>query len=310
MTPSITVLMPTLNATEHLRDALDSLAAQTLQRFTVLVLDGGSTDGTRRLALSYERVEFIPCGKVGLGAQLRVGLDRITTPFVARMDADDISLPTRFERQVEALEQQNLAIVGSQIELLFGSRVCQAQALPRTHSGIRRLLLTGFPAFCHSAVMFRTDTAQMCGAYSVSGLGEDLDFYLRMTEAGKGRNLSDVMLRVRIHERSACFTSFEEVRRNYAYALSCAVARRNGASEPDEDEYAARWSSRKPAIRLLTRLECIGVRLYRRSRARLASGDRLRGYLGVIVSLLLRPRLIQARALIKLADFRPEKGAM
>jgi glycosyltransferase involved in cell wall biosynthesis len=310
MASSITVLMPTLNAEDYLREALDSLSAQTLQDFKVLVLDGGSTDDTRRVALSYDRVEFIDCGRVGLGAQLRVGLDRVTTPFVARMDADDVSLPGRFERQAQTLEQSDFAIVGGQIDLLVGSKVCRGQPLPRAHSGIRRLLLTGFPAFCNSAVMFRTDVARRCRAYSVKGLGEDLDFFLRMTEAGRGHNLPDPILRVRIHEQSTCFTSFEEVRRNYAYALHCAEARRNGARAPSEGEYATEWSRRGGVARLLTRLECFAVRLYRKSRGRLAAGDRIRGMLGVILSLLVRPRLIQARTLIKLADLVPGRDAV
>lgn len=299
MTPRITVLMPTLNAQEYLREALDSLALQTFQDFKVLVVDGGSTDHTRDIALSYDRVEVVSCGRVGLGAQLRIGLDRITTPFTALMDADDVSLPLRFARQIQALEDRALSIVGGQIDLIVGSAIRRGQPVPHSHNAIRRLLLTGFPTLIHSAVMFRTDVARQSGAYSVEGLGPDLDLFLRLTEAGQGRNLPDTVLRVRIHEQSVCFTSFDEVRRNYAYALRCAEAREAGAKEPEVEEFAARWSARSPAALLLTRLESGAVRLYRRSRARLASGERIRGLLGVIVSVLLRPRLISARILIK-----------
>jgi glycosyltransferase involved in cell wall biosynthesis len=301
MTPLITVLVPTLNAEEFFEEALTSLAAQTVRDFKILVLDGGSEDRTRQIACSFDRVEFIQCSRVGLGAQLRIGLERVETPFAARMDADDIALPRRFEAQIEALRNPELAIVGGQIDLLVGSTVCRAQALPQTHAQIRRTLLAGFPAFCHPAVMFRAAMARCRRAYSIAGLGEDLDFFLRMTEAGEGINLPTVLHRYRLHEHSASFTAFDEVRRNYAFALACANARRAGLPVPDAVAHAESWRTRNWAARLATKTECFGVRLYRKSRVRLAQGQRLRGLAGAAISVALRPRLIQARARIAFA---------
>lgn len=297
----ITVLMPTLNAEEFLEQALDSLASQTTRDFKVLVLDGGSTDRTRHIALSRKGVEFLECGRVGLGAQLRIGVERAETQLAARMDADDISLPRRFEAQMEALQNPDLSIVGGQIDLLVGSTICRAQTLPHRHQQIRRALLSGFPAFCHPAVMFRTEQARRQRAYAIPGSGEDLDFFLRMTEAGQGLNLPAVVLRYRLHDQSVSFTSFYEVCRNHAFALACAAARRNGLLEPDATEYAAMWTKRGWGARLVTSTECFGVRLYRKSRIRLARGQRLRGLVGAAISVALRPRLIRARSRIALA---------
>jgi glycosyltransferase involved in cell wall biosynthesis len=301
MAALITVLIPTLNAEEFLAEALASLSGQTFRDFRILVLDGGSQDRTRQIALSHRGVEFVECGSVGLGAQLRIGLERAETPLVARMDADDVALPHRFESQMEALQDREITIVGGQIDLLVGSRICRAQPLPRTHAQIRRALLAGFPAFCHAAVMFRTDPARQRRAYSIPGLGEDLDFFLRMTEAGRALNLPTVLYRYRLHDRSACFRSFDEVCRNYAFALACADARRNGRPEPDAAQHAESWMKRGWAARLSTKAECFAVRLYRRSRIKIAKGHSVRGLAGAAVSVALRPRLIQTRARIALA---------
>lgn len=299
----LTVLIPTLNAADFLEEALDSLAAQTMRDFRILVLDGGSEDKTRQITLSRDGIGFVPCGPIGLGAQLRIGLEKANTPFIARMDADDISLPRRFEMQIEALANPEIAIVGTQIDLLIGSTVCAAQPLPRAHSHIRRALLAGFPAFCHPSVMFRTTAARRVHAYAISGVGEDLDFFLRMTEAGAGSNLGSVLYRYRLHDRSVSFTSFEEVRRNYAFALACANARREGRPEPDPAAYALAWARRSWGSRLATRIECYGVRLYRRSRIRLAQGQRLKGLAGAAFSVAVRPALIRTRTRIALAAF-------
>jgi glycosyltransferase involved in cell wall biosynthesis len=301
MTPLVTVLMPTLNAQEFLGEALDSLASQTFQDFKVLVLDGGSTDNTLAIAHSYDRVEVISAGSVGLGAALRIGLEKVETPFAARMDADDVAVPQRLEIQVGEFRNPELAIVGGQIDLLIGLTVCRAQPFPQAHAQIRRALLAGFPAFCHPTVMFRTALARRQRAYSIAGLGEDLDFFLRMTEAGEGCNLPTVLCRYRLHEESASFTSFDEVRRNYSFALACANARRNGLTEPDHAQYAELWTRRSWAARLATKTECFAVQLYRKSRIRLTRGQRFQGLAGAAISVALRPRLIQTRARIAIA---------
>src|SRR5271154_3223513 len=140
MTRPLTVLMPTLNAESFLLPALDSLAGQTFQDFDVLVVDAGSTDRTLELVQDYSqirvklRVNVVRCGRVGLGAQLRLGLDLIESKYVARMDADDVSEPGRFEAQIGTLENRSeLSMVGSQIGLLIGNKSCRAGALPQRH---------------------------------------------------------------------------------------------------------------------------------------------------------------------------------
>lgn len=304
MTPLITVLMPVLNAEAYLGEALDSLAEQTLRDFKVLVLDGGSVDRTPELARAYHRIplDLVFCGRIGLGAQLRMGLHQVHSPYVARMDADDLSLAMRFEKQISAFESiPELVIVGSQIELLIGSKVCRAAVLPQQHAHIRKALCAGFPAFCNPSVMYRTEVALRCSSDAVSGLGEDLDLFLRMTEAGAGRNLSEVLHRYRLHTGSTTFRSFEELRKDYKYALECARARRAGRQEPSAGQYAAKSGRRSGMQRLAARLECLGVTMYRRSRIRMAEGNWLIGILGVLLSVLLRPRLVRVRGKIQLS---------
>jgi glycosyltransferase involved in cell wall biosynthesis len=299
--PRLSLLLPTLNAAPYLVSALDSLANQTFTEFKVFVLDGGSTDETIAIARAYSLVsiEVLQCGRIGLGAQLQAGLHRVDTEFVARMDADDISLPNRLARQLEALEHSAAAIVGTQIELLIGARIRQGGVLPLRHASIRRALLTGFPAFCHPSVMFRTSAAIQCGGYRLAGAGEDLDFFLRITECGDGLNLAEVLHRYRLHDQSTSLRHFEDVKRSYSYAVDCAAARARGWSEPTPEQHLSSWIRRSSITRLATRLECFGVALYRASRLRMSEGNRLIGLLGAATSILLRPRLLRARAIIQ-----------
>ncbi len=300
----LTVLLPTLNCGKYLTDALRSLAAQTFQDFRVLILDGGSSDDTLDVASAFREVpiEIVRCGRIGLGRQLRVGVELVDTEYAARLDADDVSLPTRFDRQVRELDgRSDLAIIGSQIELLIGDKICPAVPLPTSHQDIRRVLWTGFPAFSHPTVLFRTEAAIRCSAYRIWGLGEDLDFYLRMTEAGKGENLPDVLHQYRLHGESASVRSFREVRKNYQFALECAKCRRKRIAEPTPDEYDARQSPTSKLVqRIASQIECRAFGLYRRSRIRMAEGKRVLGLAGACLSVLLRPKLIFSRVLVQL----------
>jgi len=71
--------------------------------------------------------------------------------------------------------------------------------------------------------------------------------------------------------------------------------------EPDIDGYGKDWEKRTRVARFLTRAESVGVQLYRRSRAHIANGQRIRGLVGSVASVAMRPRLIHARALIALS---------
>ncbi|MEM5427373.1 glycosyltransferase family 2 protein [Cupriavidus oxalaticus] len=107
MAPTISILLPAWNAEHTLDLALRSLLTQTFEDFEVLVLDDGSTDGTVAVAkgIADPRVRVIEDGRrLGLARRLNVGIDMACGRYIARMDADDVSFPERFARQVGFLD--------------------------------------------------------------------------------------------------------------------------------------------------------------------------------------------------------------
>src|SRR5690242_9663076 len=99
-TPDVTVLLPVYNGEAYLRSTVDSLLAQTFERFELLIVDDGSTDGTAAIARAFDdprvRVERFETNR-GLSAALNHGLQLAAAPLIARQDADDISRPDRLE---------------------------------------------------------------------------------------------------------------------------------------------------------------------------------------------------------------------
>ena len=105
--PNLTVLMTVYNGEDYLREAIESILNQTYRDFKFLILDNSSSDSSREIIRSYNdpRIELVALPEnIGQVAALNKGLDMIDTPLVARMDADDISLPRRFERQTAFME--------------------------------------------------------------------------------------------------------------------------------------------------------------------------------------------------------------
>ena len=100
--PRITVLMPVYNAERHLREAIDSILAQSFKPFEFLIIDDGSTDRSASIIASYrdERIRFFRNEtNLGISATLNKGIALSSCELIARMDADDISHPQRLQKQ-------------------------------------------------------------------------------------------------------------------------------------------------------------------------------------------------------------------
>ncbi|GHT42019.1 hypothetical protein AGMMS49921_06250 [Endomicrobiia bacterium] len=115
-TPKVSVVMPTYNTETHLSKAIDSILAQTFDDFEFLIVDDNSTDKTREIIKSYndKRVRLIDGRCNGLAAALNHGICEANGEYIARMDADETSLPTRFGKQVVYMdEHRDITVLGS-----------------------------------------------------------------------------------------------------------------------------------------------------------------------------------------------------
>ena len=119
--PKISVVMPAYNAENYIREAIDSILAQTFRDFEFLIIDDGSTDHTVEIIRSYSdsRIRLYQNERnMGVAATLNRGLDLARGEYIARMDADDISLPERFAKQAAYMDAHpDVAVCGSNIIL-------------------------------------------------------------------------------------------------------------------------------------------------------------------------------------------------
>lgn len=167
----ISVIMGIYNCSSTLEEALDSLLAQTYQGFKVIMCDDGSTDNTYQIAQQYsqkyqEKFILIRNEKnMGLNHTLNHCLQYADTEYVARMDGDDISLPERFQKQIEFLDSHpEIAIVSSPM-IYFDENGDFRQGASPGYSPTKMDFLKGTP-FCHAPCMVRKEAYEAVKGYS------------------------------------------------------------------------------------------------------------------------------------------------
>ncbi len=204
---SIAVLMSTYReeSPEHLRQSLDSLAAQTLQPDEVIVVkDGLLTRELEDVLAHYARklpLLVIPLAKnAGLGTALAEGLRHCCSEFVARMDTDDVCPPTRLEVQVNFMAQHPECSVLSASAAEFASDYLRPYAIRSGPDIVKRGPYARFrnPIGHHSAVLFRRADVLASGGYQTCPFFEDYDLWARMMMLGyRLYNMPDVLVFVR-----------------------------------------------------------------------------------------------------------------
>ncbi len=216
-TPLVSVVMPYRDAADTLREAVASVLTQRGVALELLAIDDGSSDEGPRvmagLAARDERVRPLSSGGAGLVAALELGRTRAAGAFVARMDADDVSLEDRLARQLDALVcSPRVGGLGTQVAL-FGEvgegmrRYVEWQnglVSPAEHA---RNLFVESP-LCHPSVMLRREALESVGGWRDAGWAEDYDLWLRLHAAGwQLAKVPEVLFRWRQRASSATFTS-------------------------------------------------------------------------------------------------------
>lgn len=193
--------MPVYNCAAYVREAIDSILAQTLSSFEFIIIDDGSSDETPAIVsgISDPRIRFhAHTENAGLSVRLNEGLELARGEFIARMDGDDISLPTRFEKQVRFLrENPDIMLCGTAIRTIEPHP--KTLRPPLTHGDIATHSLFRIP-FHHPTVMWRKSCTQLHGLRYVPSLlrTQDRDFFYRFTKVARAANLREVLLYYRI----------------------------------------------------------------------------------------------------------------
>ena len=207
MSPLVSIILSVFNGRPFVAQAVKSILGQSFSEFELIIIDDASTDGSQTdladFAKQDSRIKLL-CNSenLGLTRSLNHGIEEARGQFIARQDADDVSLPERLEKQVAAMEASpDLALLGTGICEIDGRGKKGSILLqPSLTSIIKRKMLFD-NAFFHSSVMWRKDAFDSQGLIYDANLrySQDYDLFSRAIWLVKSSNLPEPLLLFRIH---------------------------------------------------------------------------------------------------------------
>jgi hypothetical protein len=236
--PAVSIVMAVFNGEAFLAEAVESILGQTLRDFEFVIVDDGSTDGTSGILSDYAkrdpRVRVFTQQNKGRADSLNFGINLARSDLIARMDADDISLPHRLKDQREFMDGHNeVGLLGGTVEFIGPERqklgVFKSPEEDRElRAGMRRC-----NQFYHPTVMMRKEVVLAAGGYRRALRdADDYDLFLRIAERARMASLAKPVLLYRIHANQ---TSVLRMTHQALCVLAARVAaslRSRGSADP------------------------------------------------------------------------------
>ncbi len=257
--PVVTVLMPVYNAERYIAQAVRSILGQSLQNFELLIIDDGSTDKTRDILNGFNdaRIKVIHRERRGVAAALRLGVEMASGQYIARMDADDESMPQRLQVEKDCLDKYSrVAVVHGWVDYIDSeSRVIRHKlGNPQSNIATKWLLVWQNVPF-HPTVMVRSSMLRDNDInYRLeTNRAEDFDLWNRVALVGDFYFVPEVLLHYRVHGKSVTRSEAVELQleayekvirenfRRYGVNISWEVARElaiiSGGAKTDPVSY-------------------------------------------------------------------------
>lgn len=243
-TPLVSVIMPVYNAARFVKLAVESILRQTMGDFEFLIINDGSTDETPEILqwIDDPRVRLIINEEnLGLVTSLNRGLCLARGRYIARQDADDISLPARLERQVEFMEKApTTALLGTNCAVIDeAGNIIDSIHFPTTNAEIQQRLPHGC-CILHATVLMRRDCLENVGGYRQELYpAEDYDLWLRLAERFEVANLPESLYQMRIVHSSISAANVDRQLAYHRLARELAKRRQQTGHMLPGDEIAA-----------------------------------------------------------------------
>lgn len=238
----LTVLMPVYNAEKYIRRSIDSILKQTYTNFDFIIINDGSDDKSCEIIKGFakldNRIRLIDRENRGLIHTLNEGIQLAHSEYIARMDADDVSLPNRLSTQLNFLDNHpDVGCVGSSAYIIYDDGPAQNLNIwcpPTKHNDIVSNHKKGYGAsMIHPSVMLRLPILKEIGGYTSWPIhAEDYELWCRLGKITQLANLNEPLLYYREHLDSVSFRY-----RNQQIEICQKIARTHYSG--DEDYYPA-----------------------------------------------------------------------
>jgi len=227
--------MPVYNAESFVKQAIESVLNQTFRDFELIIIDDASTDGSLNIIRSIKdyRIQVV-CNEQNLGIikTRNKGLQVAQCQYIAMMDADDISLPTRFEKQINYLQKHStIAVLATKLSLIDENNSDKGLWQDDVNTTTEKEIIQKLPIInCigQPTIMMRADIAQQFGYHNNYSKNEDWGLWLDVLASGNIiAKLDEVLLHYRIHESSTTVKANEEGVYNKIIRFKIAYCKQN-----------------------------------------------------------------------------------
>ena len=216
-TPLISIVLPVYNGEKYIKHAIDSILNQTFKEFELIVVDDASTDSTPEILKEYihkdKRIIVIRNEKnLYIARSLNKGIGLSRSNIIARMDADDVSFPSRLEMQYKLIsDDPEVGVVGADIQIIDENDRVLTYRSYKTNPGSLKRTMMRYSPFAHPVVMFRKSYASEFGLYDHRySPSEDVDLWFKMGSKYKFSSVPYPLLKYRVFMNS---TSNRKLRR-------------------------------------------------------------------------------------------------
>ncbi len=219
--PLVSVIMPVYNAGDYLVEAIDSILKQTYRDFELIIVDDGSRDNSWEIIGNFQKkypkliksyrldktINYAGNGAVNYGFQYASG------EYIVRMDADDISLPRRLEKQVKFMQDNpEIILLGSKAYVIDkNGKITGKKNVPLTHGKIYEGYGVVHPII-HPTVMIRRSLLPDEGRIYEKKYGINSDYYtfFRLLNCGKFANMDEYLIKYRVHGKNFSYKKPKE----------------------------------------------------------------------------------------------------
>ncbi len=298
-TPQISVLMSMKNGMPYLQQAIDSILNQSIGDFEFIIVDNASTDGSVPLVESLQKADpriVLIQNPLDLGHSggLNRGLPACRAAWVARMDADDIALPDRFEQQLKFVADNPDVKVTSCLANYIdpeGRRVGKTDGQPLTREEFQQMVAENLPfGILHpGALIDRTVLFELGGYRPEFEAANDIDLWCRVSDRHLILVQPEYLMDYRIHGGSLSAQKYESARLKHLWARDCMIARRRQLPEPTWADFLELRRSAPLWVRANRWRKTQAKRLFRQSAEHHVSRQHVRAVVEMGAAAVLQP---------------------
>ncbi|MBE9228317.1 glycosyltransferase [Phormidium sp. LEGE 05292] len=269
----LSILMPVYNAKQYLAETIESVLSQTYKEFELIIINDSSTDNSLEIIKSYAEKDrrikvFSHQSNQGIVSTLNWGLDLAENELIVRIDADDLMLPIRLERQVAfMMEHPDVAVASSYVYYIDqkGRLIGNYQPKYITKAAVDEAFQKNeLISFHHPAVIMRKSVVQEFGGYRQDlELAQDLDLWNRIVEKYPVLVQPEFLTKYRIHGSSISVRKVGLSLTTIRFIQECVDRRRRGEEEINWEEFLTIESQYPLLKRLNKKREELGKTYYK-----------------------------------------------